>query len=219
MGMVLSALAFSEGAQAQTVGIPKEKFAPHYRAQRTMTWCWASSAEMALSYQGIRVPQEAIVTRIKGIPIPVKGSAYDIIKATNAVLLDENRRAIVVSGQFVTGAPLSTVLYNHLRRQRPVILTYVIPSIGQWSGHAVVLIGADYTWSRDTVVFTRVHVADPLPYTQTTDADGKSVVREDPAARFRKYDLVVGTSGLEMRSEGKLVGIISGALFMDGTEI
>ena len=41
----------------QFVGIPDHEFASHYRAQRASEWCWASCVEMALSYEGIDLPQ------------------------------------------------------------------------------------------------------------------------------------------------------------------
>jgi len=219
LAVVLAALAFSQRAEAQMVGISKEQFAPHYRAQRTMAWCWASSAEMALSYQGIRIPQEAIVTRIKGFTMAARGSAYDIIRATNGIVYDQSRRAVVVSGQFVLGAPLPTVLYTHLRRGRPVILTYTVGGGGLWGGHSVVLLGIDYLRNGDALTVTRIYVADPYPYSQAVDANGRTTVREDPALRFRQYDLHQSPAGLEMRSEGRTVGTISGVLFVDGAEI
>lgn len=146
------------------VGISDASFKPHYRAQKEPMWCWASSAEMVLSYQGIRLPQEAIVTRIKGAPINQGGNVIEMIQSVNGVFADQAGKRVVVSGQYVQGAPLPTVLYNQLKKKRPVVLTY---QGGPASGHAVVVTGIDAIVSNGGVNISKLYVFDPFSYRQT----------------------------------------------------
>lgn len=111
-------------ASAEFIGVPKDEFKKHYRSQKESMWCWASSAEMVLSYQGINLPQDEIVKRVKGILVNQGGTPVEMVASTNAILKDTNNKNAVISGQYVIGAPLPTVLYNQLKQKKPIILTY-----------------------------------------------------------------------------------------------
>lgn len=87
-GITYSLLIIGNSVFAQNVGISQAAFNSHYPIQQTPTWCWASSAEMVLSYEGINIPQDTIVTKVKGAPISGGGNPYEIVKATNGVFTD-----------------------------------------------------------------------------------------------------------------------------------
>ena len=142
---------------AEFVGIVKDDFKDHYRPQKEPLWCWASSASMALSYQGIDLPQEAIVQRVKGALVNGAGTPLEMVNATNGVFKDLGGKKTVVSGQLVMGAPNPAVLYNQLKQKKPVILTY---QASPQFGHAVVLTGIDATVSDEGVQILKFHVID-----------------------------------------------------------
>lgn len=148
---------------AEYIGISNADFRSHYHAQKESMWCWASSAEMVLSYEGIKLPQEAIVVRAKGFIVDQGGSPTDIIKSVNGVFQNQDGKNVVVSGQYVPGAPPSTVLYNQLKAKKPVILTY---QASAFSGHAVVVTGIDATVVGDNVLISKIHIFDPFSYRQ-----------------------------------------------------
>ncbi len=81
------------------------------------------------------------------------GSPTDIIRSVNGVFKNKNDDDVVVSGQYIVGAPLSTVLYNQLKAKKPVILTYQASAM---SGHAVVVTGIDATVEGSTVLITSI---------------------------------------------------------------
>ena len=200
--------------QAQSVGISKSSFYPHYRIQQTLTWCWASSAEMVLSYEGVNIPQNAIVTKVKGAPIPGTGNPYEMIGATNGVFKDPTNNSIVVSGQFVQGPPPSTVLYNQLKHNRPVVLTY---QNGPWSGHAVVLTGADATINSTGVQITKFYVFDPFPFVQPPTPWGPQFTHI-PALEYQEIDIVSTPMGVQLTRQGMPIGILSGMILMDASK-
>ncbi len=213
---VFVALLFSFlNASSQTVGVQYYEFFPHYRVQKTMMWCWASCAEMVLSYEGIYLSQEAIVTRVKGAPFVAGGNPYEMIKSTNFIINDINNNAVVISGQFVVGAPYNTVLYNQLKHKRPVILTY---SSGTWVGHAIVLTGIDYTVNRDfTITINRFYAFDPFSYSMATDIMGNQYLKENPLLIYKMYDLMMYTDGLHLMSGTNSIGLVTGMIFIDAS--
>jgi hypothetical protein len=145
---------------AEFVGIPDEDFVAHYRPQRASMWCWASCIEMALSYEGIELPQETIVTRALGDQVNLGGLPEDLVRSMNGKFRTASGASVLVSGRFVRGAPTSTVLYNQLQRKQPVILLYKgsLPN-----GHAVVLTGIEVEGdSSRGLVVARMHVFDPF---------------------------------------------------------
>ena len=129
---------------------------------------------MVLSYSGIRLPQEAIV---RGAPILGAGNAYEMINSTNGVFVDENKAKVIVSGQMVMGVPTTAVLYNQLKNNRPVVLTY---QNGPWSGHAVVLVAIDADVIDNDVNISQFYVFDPFPFRQQWTQFGPQFV-EVPA--------------------------------------
>ncbi len=67
MIVALALLLSVSYCHADFVGIDDDDFRPHYTAQKETMWCWASSAEMVLSYEGVDLPQEAIVTKVVSV--------------------------------------------------------------------------------------------------------------------------------------------------------
>jgi hypothetical protein len=201
-------------AYAQNVGISHTSFSPHYRVQKTLTWCWASSAEMVLSYEGVKIPQDAIVTKVKGAPIPGTGNPYEMIGATNGVFKDATGASVVVSGQFVIGPPPPTVLYNQLKHNRPVVLTY---QNGPWSGHAVVLTGVDATVNSSGVQISRFYIFDPFPFVQQHTPWGPKLVHV-PALEYQQLDLIQTPMGVQLTRQGMPIGILSGMILMDASK-
>ncbi|MFZ4876348.1 C39 family peptidase [Janthinobacterium sp. Mn2066] len=187
----------------------------HYREQGTTTWCWASSAEMVLSFQGVKIPQDAIVTRVKGAPIQGTADPVAMVAATNGVFDDESRKKIIISGQYVTGSPAPTVLYNQLKHNRPVVLTY---QNGPWTGHAVVLTGMDAKATQDGVWINRFYVFDPFPYVQVMTPFGVRLVK-DASLIYQQLDLIATPIGLQLSRAGMPIGVLSGMILMDATNL
>lgn len=83
-----------DGSSIFSVGVPSSKitcqFAEHLPTsmQQRSQWCWAASISMGFAYNGYSVSQEAIVTRIKHIPIDQPGSGPEITRALSAVWTD-----------------------------------------------------------------------------------------------------------------------------------
>lgn len=201
----------------QFVGIQKNDFINHYRVQQTMAWCWASSAEMVLSYQGMNLPQEVIVTKIKGIPIVAGGSPVEMIRSTNSVLYNNNNRLTVVSGQYVNGPPTPEVLHNHLKRKSPIILTY---QNGPWSGHAVVLTGMDANVTSTGVVIHRFYVFDPFPFVQTMNMFGQTFLTMTDDLKYQALELNYIPNGpLHLYRQGRFIGMVSGMILVDASII
>ncbi|MDD2685767.1 MAG: C39 family peptidase [Gallionella sp.] len=198
-------------AAAEHIGISKSSFEPHYRIQQTITWCWASSAEMVLSYSGIKLPQDAIVSRVRGAPFPGGGNPYEMINSTNGVFPDNDKKQVVVSGQMVMGAPTTAVLYNQLKHNRPVVLTY---QTGPWSGHAVVLVAIDADVDAHGVNISRFYVFDPFPYRQQWTAYGPQFV-EVPELRYQQLEVTATPMGLQLTRGGTIIGTLSGMILID----
>lgn len=154
-------------ASAEFVGIPRDEFQPHYTPQLESNWCWASSAAMVMSYQGVSIPQQEIVAFIKSRAVNQTAQPREIIRAVNAVFLKEIDGVpshAVMSGQYVLGAPIPVILYNQLKQKKPIIMTYV----GETGfGHAVVVTGIEATFEHDILHINKVYVFDPYAYNWT----------------------------------------------------
>lgn len=181
--IVLTIVILQSSAFSEYVGIQRADFQPHHRDQRGLMTCWASCVEMILSYEGIRLPEEAVVARVRGIPIDGAGNLTEMVKSTNGIFLDTQGRTAVVSGQFCYGEPIKTVLYNHLRRNKPIILTY---QNGPWAGHAVVLVGIEATVSPQDVIISEFHIFDPFCFQQVMGPNGPMLMR-NPELAYRVY--------------------------------
>jgi hypothetical protein len=152
-------LASAPARAGDFVGIPDREFAPHYRAQGASMWCWASCVEMALSYAGIELSQEAIVARQQGEGTNIGALPDELVGSTNGLFRKGDGEAALVSGQYLCGAPPPAVLYTHLERHAPGILLYT-RSDGQ--GHAVVLTGIEVAFAAEQgLVVEALHVFDP----------------------------------------------------------
>ncbi|MBW8720767.1 MAG: C39 family peptidase [Polaromonas sp.] len=207
---VLALLCLPAVVLAEFVGIPKADFDKHYRRQQDPFWCWASSAEMVLSYQGVKLTQDKIVERIKGMVVSGTGNPVEMVRSTNGIFQDVNGKNAVVSGQMVMGAPLPTVLYNQLKQKKPVVLTYQSnPQIG----HAVVLTGMDATVSSAGVVITKLYVFDPFAYTVSPSFRGP-VFTKDDSLIYREYPPQETPYGVSIPA-----GMITGVILMNGSPI
>ena len=199
------------------VGIPNEEFAEHYRAQKGEYLCWATCAEMVLSHQGITLPADAIVEKIKGYKADETGNHGEMIKATNGIFADENDQKVMVSGQMVLGAPISTVLYTSLKNQKPIILLY---QNGPTIGHAVVITGADVevNTSTDKVTVRKWHVFDPYSYRRVADfTQLKGYRLEEDASLVRKeYHPRQNFSNGRIQIEA---GVVTAVIIIEGAEI
>ncbi|MCA8973297.1 MAG: C39 family peptidase [Planctomycetes bacterium] len=207
----------ASAAATEFVGIKLGDFQSHYRAQQQSMWCWASCAEMVLSYESINLPQEAIVNAIKGFGVPgftpnQGGNPVEMIRSTNHFIKTQDGDTAVVSGQFVAGAPLPNVIYNHLKRKKPFILTY---QSGPWMGHAVVVHGMDIHVDEDRagqeIEPVVLHVADPFCYSQAYDRFGRPILTKDDSLRFRKY------AWRPTEGADPFPGAISGAILVEAT--
>ncbi|MCZ8254782.1 MAG: C39 family peptidase [Polaromonas sp.] len=207
---VLALLCLPAVVLAEFVGIPKADFDKHYRRQQDPFWCWASSAEMVLSYQGVKLPQDKIVERIKGMVVSGTGSPVEMIRSTNGIFTDTGGKNAVVSGQLVMGAPLPTVLYNQLKQKKPVVLTYQPnPQIG----HAVVLTGMEATVSSAGVFVTKLYVFDPFAYNVSPGPWGPVFTPNDSLI-YRDYIPQETPYGISLP-----VGLITGVILMNGSLI
>ncbi len=224
---VACSLSFSGTAAGRDgpvfIGIPDKEFAKHYRVQRQQNWCWASCAEMVLAHSGVRLPQEAIVSGIKGMPIDRAGSPAEMIRTTNVVIKDASGGSVVLSGQYVPGAPLALVLYNHVKQGRPVILNY---TQGGYTGHAVIVTGvdADVAKARKTgmLMVSGVHVWDPFAYRSQRNQFGAVVgFVPDPSLRRKRYGLRLhqGRLHLTHRVNGQSVAVITGVILVEATKL
>ena len=198
-------------AFADYIGIARSEFNSHYRKQEGLMLCWAASAEMVLSYEGISLPQQAIVSRARGILTDAPGNPFEMFRSTNGVFNTQNHGRAVISGQFVQGPPAPTVLYNQLKNRRPIILLY---QSGPWSGHAVVLIGIDATVTASTfgseIQISRLHIFDPFSYRQVPTPYGPQF-QHDPSMIFHIYNF--------QSPPNLFPGQITGAYLVDGTTL
>jgi hypothetical protein len=204
--------------KAQMVGITRNDFLKHYRAQKESMWCWASSAEMVLSYEGILLPQEAIVRYLKGYIVNNPGSQIDMIKSTNCIVNDSLGNAIVISGQYVSGAPYPNVLFNQLKSKRPVILTF---NANPFVGHAIVLTGIDYVVNPDnTLSVTKCYIFDPFSYIQSLDIVGRPYFKEDVSLRYKEYNMQMNQwDGVMLLSGNNVVGTVTGVILIAASHL
>ena len=159
--IVMFFLSISGLLKGEFIGISTDNFMPYHRAQEQPFWCWAASAEMVLANQGINVSQVQIVSAVKGMPFNATANFPEMVRSVNRVFKDQNEKRVVVSGQIVLGVPVSNVLYNQLKKKRPVILCYMT---SMFSGHAVVVTGADAEVSPNGVTINKLHLFDPYCY-------------------------------------------------------
>lgn len=196
----------------EDIGISNAEFAPHYRKQEGLMLCWAACAEMVLSYEGVELPQDAVVTRARGARIDAPGNPWEVFRATNGFFTTTDGRTAVVSGQFIQGPPATTVLYNHLKQDKPIILLY---QSGPWTGHAVVLVGMDVAVHQEMgqIEVLAFRVFDPFCYKQVVDWRGTRY-EEDESMKRHKYKFG------QMRltdTEEPFPGTITGAIMIDVT--
>ncbi len=198
---------------AEFVGISDEEFEAHYRSQQGQYLCWATCAEMVLSHQGIKLPANTIVENVQGQFSDSVGSYRDMIKSTNGIFQDDSDVDVVVSGQMVAGAPISTVLYTSLKNKKPIILLY---QNGPQMGHAVVVTGAEFTVNKvlDEITVEKFHVFDPYCYRRVIDFKGNRLEEDDSLIK-KEYSPKMSFNGaLHIES-----GIVNAVIIIEGTKL
>jgi len=200
------------------VGIKKGAFEDNYRAQEMSMWCWATSIEMVLDHSDIAVEAGQIVRLVKGAGFNAPGNPFEMVQATNQFVQTTSGKTAVLSGQFVGGHPIPNVMYNHLKRGKPFVLTY---QQGWSMGHAVVVHGMDIRIVRGRrgmeIHPVTYYVADPLPQRQVmTPHSPFPQVQFDESLKFRQCGFrgAMGSSGA--RSDA-FPGVITGAIFTEAT--
>ncbi len=168
--LLLAMIPCRMAAAGDFVGIPDREFARHYRVQHASQWCWASCIEMALAYEGIELPQEAIVSRTLGGPVNLGGLPADIVASATGTFPTFTGSQARVSSEFVSGSPQPDTLYARLNRHEPVIILY---KRDDGSGHAVVLTGMDVAVDPvQGISVDTLHVYDPSPQADATAEPG-----------------------------------------------
>ncbi len=178
-------LAIASLSSAAYVGMTDSEFTPHYRRQENTNWCWAACAEMALSSSGVNIPQTTLVQVANNGNISnAPGFPPQMIMLTNNLFTQPAGHAAVVSGQMVQGAIIPTVLYNHLKRKKPVIIEY---NYGGGTGHAIVLIGMDYEIVNHMILIKTMYIFDPFSYAQVPNPWGGYSLQPDNTKIRKSY--------------------------------
>lgn len=156
-------LSYSSSAiSKEFIGFTPEQFKAHYRSQIESKWCWAATAEMIFSSQGVEYGQARIVRDIKGETLDSTASIIEMFNTTNGIIKDRNGNKFVVSGQLLKGLPAPTVLYNYIKQKKPVIIIYGHPYANR---HSVVLTGMEIEFSikieKEELKVQSLHIYDP----------------------------------------------------------
>ncbi len=219
VAIIVTLMTTTISAEVLYVGIDPEDFKQHYYPQEQFMWCWASSLEMVLSHQDIKLKQYEIVNRIKGAPINQPGNLLEVMSVANGFYKDTRRRPCIVSGQVVLGAPVPTVLYNHLKQGNPIILSYQGTGM---VGHAVVLVGATVDYRPNSpgneLRILKLHVFDPFPYQQISTPTGpifqfnEALIQKTYHPRPMRYGPAPWQVGIGIEP-----GIITSVTLVEGT--
>lgn len=142
------------------VGIPTDVMVIHSTEQHGQLWCWAASAQMALSTQQVDLSQESIVRMLSGGRLVDRpGGPIEFLSLCGEYPTPGGTRH--VRCEFALGPPPLDFLIHSLNEYQPVILGCQNP--GSDIGHAVVVTAVIY---RDTITgpeLIRVIVRDPAP--------------------------------------------------------
>ncbi|MEL6741027.1 MAG: C39 family peptidase [Planctomycetota bacterium] len=149
-------------------GIPASAFAPAFRGQRRMAWCWAAAIEMILDFHGADVNQDAIVRQIygtgwDGVPPDQPGSLQQVAALLNQWGISNNGQRFAVRANGKWGAPTARELLTELAQGRPVMLLYK-PNPQAQIGHYVVVTRAIIRQTRMGPYVERLVIWDPMPY-------------------------------------------------------
>ena len=165
-------------------------------SQRGQQWCWAASVQMILQWHGLVVDQADVVRSIKGSLIDQGGSDSEIQRALNALATTRTGRPGFVVATAGYGPPIPSLLVDELMRGRPLLLTF---STGPYSGHAVVITGAEYVPSPYGPTITSLTIRDPYPTPSNVATRGRSYYSGAELAKFlpriRNYWIVWGGGG------------------------
>jgi hypothetical protein len=142
------------------VGIPTDVMVIHSTEQHGQLWCWAASAQMALSTQRVDLSQESIVRSLSGGRLVDRpGGVGDFLALCGEHQTPSGTKHVTC--EYAPGPPPLSFLIHSLNEYRPVILGYQYA--GSDIGHAVVVTAIIY---RDTFTgpeLIRVIVRDPAP--------------------------------------------------------
>ena len=141
------------------VGIETNIMQYHATEQHSTNWCWAASAQMALSTQGLMLPQEQIVRTLFGRLIDVPGGVPQFLQLRGKY--KTNRGVFSVSCVHKKGPPSFKTLINNLKSNRPVILALSNPGLD--IGHAVIATAVIYQDASEESQIIKVIVRDPSP--------------------------------------------------------
>jgi hypothetical protein len=205
---LLLAVLFAPLKAADFVGIPDHEFARHYRAQHASEWCWASCVEMALSYEGVRLPQESIVARSFGSGVNLGGLPEDIVASTSGLFRTESGIEARISGSLVAGAPPPVLLCDQLQRRQPVIMLY---KRSDGSGHAVVLTGVEVEQRQSgRIRIAALHVFDPSVgwEGQEEEADEGAAARASSPEHNVRIFRAVSVGGRVATVSGPIDGVV-----------
>lgn len=120
-------------------------FQEYVARQEEDCWCWAACVQMVLNYQGVKVDQEDVVRRAKGMRVNDGGTAYDIQRAADGWNTGTHVIAASVDNPYyVTAQTFITDLID----KYPLIIGLDMP--GQTMGHAYVLTGISFRKSGNT---------------------------------------------------------------------
>jgi hypothetical protein len=150
--------AIENGAYAiEGVGIPSDVMVYHATEQHGQNWCWAASAQMALSTQSVNISQEKIVIKLFGRLVDSPGGIPHFISLSGKY--GSSKGNLHVTCEVGDGPPPPEYLIASLRQKRPVILACNNP--GLEIGHAVVATAVIYKKSAGAPEIVRVIVRDP----------------------------------------------------------
>jgi hypothetical protein len=197
------------------VSVDKSIFEKHYKSQKEVKFCLGSCAETIIGYEGVQLDTGVNMNKVKNAHIDNPGNAHDMLEAINFMGKDVNGQTVVVSGMYVPRSPNPCVMFNELKRNEPLILTYNVD--GQWDGSAVILTGLDYILDANgKMVITKVYVFDPSIYTVHVDDSGKRTLAEDMTLRYKVYEVNTTSWGtLQLKLRNGKIGDITAMVFVD----
>ena len=141
------------------VGIPTDVMVYHSAEQHSQNWCWAASAQMALSTQGLAYSQEAIVRDLFGSLVDKPGGSPEFLGVCGKYTTPNG--TIHINLKYGNGPPPLAFLIDSLQQQRPVILACENPGVP--IGHAVVATAVIYQETPTGRKLIRILVRDPAP--------------------------------------------------------
>ena len=163
------------------VGLRSDAMDYHAAAQRASNWCWAACVQMALSTEGVSIPQATIVRDTFGVAVNMSGQPQHILQNLDGrhVQRDGVRHRLVATAGL--GPPPKELLIRELKHNTPVIVGY--PVQGRRIGHAVVVTAVICERTDSGTKLRRIMVRDPSPH--FAEQEGK---RRLSMQRYRRIE-------------------------------